>query len=128
VAGRVLGVRRQAPSRYPCSAEALAARVLKGGTLPRVNLLVDLYNAVSVQAPRRSGARTSTTSGVACGSRSPTQLTDATTRAFFVLDRLPGLDEDQLDAAASQLESLLEARWTGCATRRIRLDRDHPRS
>src|SRR3954447_21417524 len=38
------------PSKYPCSAEALAARVLKGGTLPRVNVLLDLYNAVSVQA------------------------------------------------------------------------------
>ena len=38
------------PSKYPCSAEALAARVLKGGTLPRVNVLVDLYNAVSARA------------------------------------------------------------------------------
>ena len=37
------------PSRYPSSAEALMARVLKGGSLPRVNLLVDLYNAVSVR-------------------------------------------------------------------------------
>lgn len=37
------------PSRFPSSAEALAARVLKGGELPRVNLLVDLYNAVSVR-------------------------------------------------------------------------------
>jgi DNA/RNA-binding domain of Phe-tRNA-synthetase-like protein len=37
------------PSRYPCSAEALAARVLKGGELPRVNHAVDLYNAVSVR-------------------------------------------------------------------------------
>jgi DNA/RNA-binding domain of Phe-tRNA-synthetase-like protein len=37
------------PSRYPSSAEALMARVLKGGPLPRVNLLVDLYNAVSVR-------------------------------------------------------------------------------
>ena len=37
------------PSKYPSSAEALAARVLKGGELPRVNLLVDLYNAVSVR-------------------------------------------------------------------------------
>jgi DNA/RNA-binding domain of Phe-tRNA-synthetase-like protein len=38
------------PSKYPCSAEALAARVLKGGALPRVNELTDLYNAVSVRA------------------------------------------------------------------------------
>ncbi len=36
------------PSRFPCSAEALASRVLKGGELPRVNRLVDVYNAVSV--------------------------------------------------------------------------------
>jgi DNA/RNA-binding domain of Phe-tRNA-synthetase-like protein len=154
------------PSKYPCSAEALAARVLKGGTLPRVNVLVDLYNAVSVQAltpvggedldhlqgglrlaiadgaelfdghdgaPRPGEIVWRDDAGVTCrrwnwrqGRR--TQLTDATTCAFFVFDRLPGLAEDQLDAAVAQLESLLKARWTGCATRRIRLDRDHPRS
>src|SRR3954452_530293 len=37
------------PSRYPSSAEALIRRVLKGQPLPRVNALVDLYNAVSVR-------------------------------------------------------------------------------
>jgi DNA/RNA-binding domain of Phe-tRNA-synthetase-like protein len=37
------------PSRYPSSAEALIARVLKGEPLPRINALVDLYNAVSVR-------------------------------------------------------------------------------
>jgi DNA/RNA-binding domain of Phe-tRNA-synthetase-like protein len=37
------------PKRYPCSAEALAARVIKGGALPRINVLVDLYNAISVR-------------------------------------------------------------------------------
>jgi DNA/RNA-binding domain of Phe-tRNA-synthetase-like protein len=37
------------PSRYPSSAEALIARVLKGQPLPRVNALVDLYNAISVR-------------------------------------------------------------------------------
>jgi DNA/RNA-binding domain of Phe-tRNA-synthetase-like protein len=37
------------PSRYPSSAEALITRVLKGQSLPRVNVLVDLYNAVSVR-------------------------------------------------------------------------------
>lgn len=37
------------PSRYPSSAEALITRVLKGQQLPRVNALVDLYNAVSVR-------------------------------------------------------------------------------
>ncbi len=36
------------PSKYPCSAEALAARVLKGDQLPEINRLVDTYNAVSV--------------------------------------------------------------------------------
>ena len=37
------------PSRYPSSAEALMSRVLKGQELPRINVLVDLYNAVSVR-------------------------------------------------------------------------------
>ncbi len=37
------------PSRYPSSAEALVTRALKGQPLPRVNALVDLYNAVSVR-------------------------------------------------------------------------------
>lgn len=37
------------PKRYPSSAEALMGRVLKGQALPRINVLVDLYNAVSVR-------------------------------------------------------------------------------
>lgn len=37
------------PSRYPSSVEALISRVLKGQELPRVNVLVDLYNSVSVR-------------------------------------------------------------------------------
>jgi DNA/RNA-binding domain of Phe-tRNA-synthetase-like protein len=37
------------PSRYPCSAEALLARVLKGGPPPAVNRLVDAYNSVSIE-------------------------------------------------------------------------------
>jgi DNA/RNA-binding domain of Phe-tRNA-synthetase-like protein len=37
------------PSRYPSSAEALMSRALRGAGLPRVNRLVDLYNAVSVK-------------------------------------------------------------------------------
>jgi DNA/RNA-binding domain of Phe-tRNA-synthetase-like protein len=154
------------PSKYPCSAEALASRVLKGSPLPRVNALVDLYNAVSVEAlvpvggedldqlqgglrltiaggdeafdgpdgaPRPGEVVWRDDAGVTCrrwnwrqGAR--TRLTEATTRAFFVFDRLPGLEEEQLDAAASQLESLLRARWPACAVQRIRLDRDHPRS
>ena len=154
------------PSKYPCSAEALAARVLKGGTLPRVNVLVDLYNAISVRAltpvggedldhlngplrltiatgdepfdghggaPRPGEIVWRDDAGVTCrrwnwrqGRR--TRLTDATTRAFFVIDRLPGLDEDQLMAAASQLDALMNTRWPDCTTQRIRLDRDQPRS
>jgi DNA/RNA-binding domain of Phe-tRNA-synthetase-like protein len=37
------------PSKYLCSAEALLRRVLKGESLPRINRLVDLYNAVSLR-------------------------------------------------------------------------------
>jgi DNA/RNA-binding domain of Phe-tRNA-synthetase-like protein len=37
------------PSRYPSSAESLLARVLKGGSLPRLGALVDTYNAVSLR-------------------------------------------------------------------------------
>jgi len=37
------------PSRYPCSAEALLSRVLKGQELPEINAVVDLYNAVSIE-------------------------------------------------------------------------------
>jgi DNA/RNA-binding domain of Phe-tRNA-synthetase-like protein len=37
------------PSRYPCSAEALLKRALRGDELPAVNRLVDAYNAVSVR-------------------------------------------------------------------------------
>jgi DNA/RNA-binding domain of Phe-tRNA-synthetase-like protein len=154
------------PSKYPCSAEALGARVLKGGSLPRVNVLVDVYNAVSVRAltpvggedldhldgplrlaiadgdepfdghdgaPRPGEIVWRDDAGVTCrrwnwrqGVR--TRLTDATTRTFFVFDRLPGLDENQLDDAASQLESLLKARWPRCTTQRIRLDCDQRRS
>lgn len=36
------------PSRTRNSAEALAKRALSEGGLPRINLLVDLYNAISV--------------------------------------------------------------------------------
>ncbi|MDX2007690.1 MAG: phenylalanine--tRNA ligase beta subunit-related protein [Meiothermus sp.] len=36
------------PSKFPCSAEALIARAVKGAELPAINALVDLYNAVSV--------------------------------------------------------------------------------
>lgn len=36
------------PSRYPCSAEALLKRVLRGEDPPQVNRIVDAYNAVSI--------------------------------------------------------------------------------
>ncbi|HET8978616.1 MAG TPA: phenylalanine--tRNA ligase beta subunit-related protein [Solirubrobacteraceae bacterium] len=150
------------PSRYPSSAEALIARVLKGQPLPRVNALVDLYNAVSVRhivpvggedADRLEGPLRLTVAagdepfdppgdgsavepvsageivwrddrGVTCrrwnwrqGRR--TQLTDDTTRAFFVFDRLEGLTVDELDAAAAQLSGLLRDRWPECRLERL---------
>ena len=37
------------PQRTPCSAEALRKRVLRDGALPRVNPIVDLYNAISLR-------------------------------------------------------------------------------
>jgi DNA/RNA-binding domain of Phe-tRNA-synthetase-like protein len=37
------------PNRTPCSAQALRKRVLKDGELPRIDPVVDLYNAVSLR-------------------------------------------------------------------------------
>ncbi|MFV3416014.1 B3/B4 domain-containing protein [Pseudomonas nitroreducens] len=37
------------PQRTPCSAEALRKRALRDGSLPSIDPVVDLYNAVSVQ-------------------------------------------------------------------------------
>ena len=37
------------PSKFLCSAEALLRRVLKGEPLPRINRVVDVYNAVSLR-------------------------------------------------------------------------------
>lgn len=37
------------PNRTPCSAEALRKRVLKEGSLPAIDPVVDLYNAVSLR-------------------------------------------------------------------------------
>lgn len=149
------------PKRYPCSAEALAARVLKGGSLPRINVLVDLYNAVSVrhlipvggedldrlegplrltvadgsepfdgpdaEPPKPGEVVWRDDAGVTCrrwnwrqGAR--TRLTETSTRAFFVFDRLPALPAEALDRATSELTSALSARWPGCATRRLVLE------
>lgn len=37
------------PSKYLCSVEALVSRILKGQSLPRINKIVDAYNAVSIK-------------------------------------------------------------------------------
>ncbi len=37
------------PSRFPCSVEALLNRIVKGFDVPRINRLVDFYNAVSLR-------------------------------------------------------------------------------
>ncbi|MFO2462451.1 B3/4 domain-containing protein [Pseudomonas sp. 15FMM2] len=37
------------PQRTPCSAEALRKRVLRGGGLPPIDPIVDLYNAISLE-------------------------------------------------------------------------------
>ena len=150
------------PSKYPSSAEALMSRVLKGQPLPRVNALVDLYNAVSVRsvvpvggedADRLDGAlRLSVTAGgepfdprgdgneveqlqagevvwrddvgVTCrrwnwrqGRR--TQLTEDSTRAFFVFDRLDGLPVSELHRAADELSAALLERWPDCRLERL---------
>jgi DNA/RNA-binding domain of Phe-tRNA-synthetase-like protein len=43
---RVFGAK---PQRTPCSAEALRKRVLKDGSLPAIDPVVDLYNAISLR-------------------------------------------------------------------------------
>jgi DNA/RNA-binding domain of Phe-tRNA-synthetase-like protein len=146
------------PSRYPCSAEALAARVLRGDPLPRVNRLVDHYNAVSVrhlvpvggedldslvgglrlvvadgserfdapdgvQHPEAGEVVWRDDIGVTCrrwnwrqGTR--TRLTEGTTRAFFVFDRLEGLALADLDTATDELAAVLRRSAT-CTVDRI---------
>jgi DNA/RNA-binding domain of Phe-tRNA-synthetase-like protein len=150
------------PSRYPSSAEALISRVLKGKPLPRVNALVDLYNAVSVRHvlplggedadrlegpfrltvadgsepfdPRGDGVDVEEVAsgevvwrddrGVTCrrwnwrqGRR--TQLTEETTSAFFVFDRLDGLSVEELHRAADELSERLCHRWPDCRLERL---------
>lgn len=150
------------PSRYPSSAEALASRVLKGGELPRVNRLVDLYNAVSVRhlipvggedADRLEGRPRLTVAhgderfdgddgpprpgeivwrddaGVTCrrwnwrqGRR--TALTEATTRALFIFDRLEPLPLAALDAAVDELAATLQRWWPQSRLDRLLLTAD----
>lgn len=150
------------PSRYPSSAEALISRVLKGQPLPRINALVDLYNAVSVRHvvpvggedanqldgplrltiatggepfdPRADDSQNEPAAageviwrddrGVTCrrwnwrqGHR--TRLTEQTTSAFFVFDRLTGLDTAELHRAVDELEELVRHRSPDCRIRRI---------
>jgi DNA/RNA-binding domain of Phe-tRNA-synthetase-like protein len=136
------------PSRYPSSAEALMSRVLRGDGLPRVNRLVDVYNAVSVEYaipvggedldatsgpirlvrasgdepfdsrsgevehPRAGEVVWRDDAGVTCrrwnwrqGQR--TQLTDATTRAYFLFDALAPCSDDRLATAMDRLSALL---------------------
>jgi DNA/RNA-binding domain of Phe-tRNA-synthetase-like protein len=121
------------PSRYPCSAESLLARVLKGDDLPRINALVDTYNAVSLTHAIPVGgedldrlvgdlrlARAEDgevvwrdDEGVTCRrwnwrQEPRTQLTETTANAFFVLDQVP--PQDALQTAAQQLIGHLRAR------------------
>jgi DNA/RNA-binding domain of Phe-tRNA-synthetase-like protein len=121
------------PSRYPCSAEALLARVLKGEPLPRINALVDTYNAVSVKHVipvggedldrLRGDLRLVRTDdgevvwrddeGITCRrwnwrQEPRTRLTEATRNAFFVFDQLP--PQQALDAAVQELIGHLDAR------------------
>ena len=150
------------PSRYPSSVEALMSRILKGQEVPRINVLVDLYNAVSIRHvvpvggedanrldgtlrlvvaagdelfdPRGEGSQLEPVDagevvwrddrGVTCrrwnwrqGRR--TQLTDSSTDAFFIFDRLDGLSLEDLHRAADSLADLLHGRWPDCQITRI---------
>jgi DNA/RNA-binding domain of Phe-tRNA-synthetase-like protein len=121
------------PSRYPCSAESLLARVLKGGELPRINALVDTYNAVSLRHVIPVGGEDldqlegdlrlvraedgevvwRDDAGVTCRrwnwrQEPRPQLTEQTSRAFFVFDQLP--PQQALDAAVQELIDQLRAR------------------
>ena len=131
------------PSRYPSSAESLLARVLKGDTLPRINALVDIYNAISLnyvipvggedldelcgdlRLVRESDGEVvwRDDEGVTCRrwnwrQEPRTRLTEQTRRAFFVFDQLP--PQDALDAAVHELIEHLEARSTGARISVIR--------
>lgn len=47
------------PKRTPCSADALRKRALRDGTMPSIDPVVDLYNAVSIRYAVPVGARIS---------------------------------------------------------------------
>ena len=107
--------------------------MLKGGALPRINALVDTYNAVSLRHAIPVGGEDldqlqgdlrlvraedgevvwRDNAGVTCRrwnwrQEPRTQLTEKTTRAFFVFDRLP--PQQALDAAVQELIDHLRAR------------------
>lgn len=44
------------PNRFPCSVEALATRIAKGGGLPDINPAVNLVNAYSLRYSLPMGA------------------------------------------------------------------------
>jgi DNA/RNA-binding domain of Phe-tRNA-synthetase-like protein len=128
------------PSRYPSSAESLLARVLKGGELPRINALVDTYNAVSLRHVIPVGGedldqllgdlrlvRTDDgevawrdDEGITCRrwnwrQEPRTRLTEATTNAFFVFDLIP--PQQGLEAAVEELIGELRGRTPGAGIR-----------
>lgn len=150
--------------RHPCSAEALARRARGGEGLPRINRLVDLYNAVSVKHLLPVGgedrdrlvgpdvlrfARGDEPSDVPGGGGAPeppapgepiwaddegvtcrrwswrqgerTRLTDATTRALFIVEAIDPIPAAALDAAAADLASSISAWWPGAEVDVLRL-------
>jgi DNA/RNA-binding domain of Phe-tRNA-synthetase-like protein len=158
---RAFGAR---PQRTAPSVDALWKRAAGPG-LPRINWLVDLYNAVSVQhglpvggedlgrfvgpirLVRATGTETFDTMkdgqpandppapgevvwaddlGVTCrrwnwrqGTR--TRLTEASTTALFLLERLAPMPLDALDAAADALIAGIRARTPDARVTRVRL-------
>ena len=86
----------------------------------------DLREADAIEHPRPGEVVWRDAAAVTCrrwnwrqGRR--TALTDATTRALFVFDRLEPMTLEQLDAAADDLMSRLEAWWPGCRLARTLL-------
>ncbi len=140
------------PKKYPCSVEALLSRTLKGQDLPNINLLVDLYNTISIKYvvpaggedwdklasdlrltfakgdepffARQEGKEATTypdpgeviyadKEGVTCrrwnwrqGLR--TALTESSTSAYFILDRLAPMPVDEIQQAGEELVRLIK--------------------
>ena len=86
----------------------------------------DLREADAIEHPRSGEVVWRDAAAVTCrrwnwrqGRR--TALTDATTRALFVFDRLEPMTLEQLDAAADDLTTRLEAWWPACSVERTLL-------